>query len=146
LSLPGAGALISIPPEDASQQIDATARATILHHELAHGVFFTDPVYAAYARSFWNTALTDAQRAGFRRFLGADGYDTANDDLMLNEAQAYLIHTSDARYFVPDRVGMSEAEAAALRESFVRGMPGGWLKAATRIAGPGRLSVNGRNE
>ena len=42
---PGAvGALISIPPEvDSRRSIDAAARATILHHELSHGVYFTDP-------------------------------------------------------------------------------------------------------
>jgi uncharacterized tellurite resistance protein B-like protein len=125
------GALISIPPEEESQQIDASSRATILHHELSHGVFFTDPGYAAYARAFWQTVLNDTQRAGIRRFLGNEGYDTANEDLMLNEAQAYLVHTQDERYFRPDRAGLSVAEAALLRETFVRGMPGGWLKAAT---------------
>jgi len=131
------GALISIPPEVASEQIDATSRATILHHELAHGVFFTDPAYAAYARTFWQTVLNETQRAGFRRFLGSDGYDAANEDLMLNEAQAYLVHTGDARYFVPGRAGLSVAEAEALRETFVRGMPEGWLKASA-LSGRGR--------
>jgi hypothetical protein len=125
------GALISIPPVVEAQQIDATSRATILHHELSHGVFFTDAVYAAYARSFWQTALNDSQREGFRRFLGSEGYDTANEDLMLNEAQAYLVHTPDRNYFLPDRAGLSEAEAVRLREVFVRGMPDGWLKTAT---------------
>jgi hypothetical protein len=130
--LPGAvGALISIPPLAEAQQIDATSRAVILHHELSHGVFFTDPAYAAYARAFWQTALNDEQRAGFRHFLGDEGYDTANEDLMLNEAQAYLIHTPDKRYFRADRAGLTDAEAAQLRETFVHGMPKGWFKAAT---------------
>jgi hypothetical protein len=124
------GALISIPPVVEAQQIDATSRATILHHELSHGVYFTDAAYAAYARAFWQTALSDAQRAGFRRFLGSEGYDTANEDLMLNEAQAYLIHTPDRRYFLPDRAGLTEAEAARLRAVFVGGMADGWLKDA----------------
>ena len=140
------GALISIPPEVDAQQIDAASRATILHHELSHGVFYTDPAYAAYARSFWRTVLNDAQRAGFRRFLGDEGYDTANEDLMLNEAQAYLVHTGDRRYFLPERAGLTEPVAAALRETFVHGMPDGWLKAATQAAGPLSTAVNGRNE
>jgi hypothetical protein len=143
---PAAGALISIPPLDASQEIDATARAAILHHELSHGVFFTDPAYAAYARTFWRTVLNETQRAGIRRFLADEGYDTANEELTLNEAQAYLIHTSYPRYFVPERVGMTAAQAALLRETFVRGMPDGWLKAAARGAGPGHSPVNGRND
>jgi hypothetical protein len=125
------GALISIPPEVAAEQIDATSRATILHHELSHGVYFTDTAYAAYARNFWLTVLNESQRAGFRAFLGSEGYDTANEDLMLNEAQAYLIHTPDKRYFTPDRAGLTEAEAALLRETFVRGMPDAWLMKVT---------------
>ena len=95
---------------------------------------------------FWRTKLNDTQRAGFRTFLASEGYDTANEDLMLNEAQAYLIHTSYPRYFVPDRVGLTAAQAALLRETFVRGMPDGWLKAATRIAGPVHSPVSGRND
>jgi hypothetical protein len=134
---PGAvGAVISIPPVTESQQIDASTRATVLHHELSHGMFFTDPVYAAYARNFWLTTLTEAQRAGFRAFLGGEGYDTSDEELMLNEAQAFLVHTNDRRYFLPGRAGLSEAEAARLREAFVRGMPEGWLKSAAQAAVP----------
>jgi hypothetical protein len=47
------GALISIPPEVDAHQIDAAARASFLRHELSHGIFFTDPAYAAYAQTFW---------------------------------------------------------------------------------------------
>ncbi len=132
---PGAvGALISIPPLTDSQQIDASSRATILHHELSHGVFFTDPAYAAYARNFWFKVLNDVQRAGFRRFLGTEGYDTANEDLMLNEAQAFLVHTEDNRYFSPDHAGLSVEAAARLRAIFVSGMPDRWLMTATKTA------------
>jgi hypothetical protein len=104
------------------------ARATILHHELSHGAYFTDPAYAAYARDFWLNVLTEAQRAGFRRFLGSEGYDETNEDLMLNEAQAYLVHTPDPRYFRPVYAGLSDAEAARLRRIFLAGMPVDWLK------------------
>jgi hypothetical protein len=48
---------------------------------------------------------------------------TYNEDLMLNEAQAYLVYTDDKRYFLPDRAGLTEKEATRLREIFVRGMP-----------------------
>jgi hypothetical protein len=130
------GALITIPPEVTTELIDASSRATILHHELSHGVYFTDPAYAAYARQFWQTVLNETQRAGLRRFLGSEGYDTANEDLMLNEAQAFLVHTGDKRYFLPDRAGLGDAEAARLRDIFVRGMPDGWLKTAAQGARP----------
>ena len=59
---PGAtGGLITIPraPQDEVAALDAAARATILHHELSHGLFFSDPGYAAYVRQFWLTALTE---------------------------------------------------------------------------------------
>jgi hypothetical protein len=80
--------------------------------------------------------LSDKQRAGFRDFLGDQHYDTANEDLMLNEAQAYLVHTNDKRYFLPDHAGLTEEDATRLREIFVRGMPGGWLKAAAQASNP----------
>jgi uncharacterized tellurite resistance protein B-like protein len=134
---PGAvSALITIPPETGASAIDAAARATILRHELSHGLYFTDKAYAAYALKFWETRLSDTQRAGFRGFLGNEGYDTANEDLMLNEAQAYLVHTADPRFFRPDVVGLSAAQAAALRQEFLNGMPKGWLKAAAEGAAP----------
>jgi hypothetical protein len=132
--VPGAvGALISIPPESQTPPIDAAARATILHHELSHGAYFTDPAYAAYAKDFWQNVLTEAQRAGFRRFLGSEGYDETNEDLMLNETQAYLVHTPDPRYFRPDYAGLSDTEAARLRDIFLAGMPIDWLKTATPV-------------
>jgi hypothetical protein len=135
--VPGAdGAVISIPPNSATPPIDEAARATILHHELSHGAYFTDPAYAAYARNFWETVLTEAQRANFRRFLGSEGYDATNEDLMLNEAQAYLIHTPDRRYFRPELVGLSEPEAARLRQIFLSGMPVAWLKDTAPVHSP----------
>ncbi|HKM64973.1 MAG TPA: hypothetical protein VJY39_21045 [Acidisphaera sp.] len=129
---PGAvGAVISIPPDGTQPPIDDAARATILHHELSHGLYFTDPGYAAFVRVFWDSVLTDAQRAGFRRFLGGEGYDTGIDDLMVNETQAYLMHTQDPRFFRPALAGLTDAEANALRRRFVRDMPASWLKTAT---------------
>jgi hypothetical protein len=134
---PGAvGAVISIPPETTNPPVGAAARATILRHELSHAAYFTDPAYAAYARLFWETVLTEEQRAGFRRFLVGEGYDGKNEDLMLNEAQAYLIHTRDRRFFDPKLAGLSDAEADRLREIFLRDMPEGWLRDLTRAPRP----------
>lgn len=121
------GAIISIPPVSTSPPVDEAARATILHHELSHGAYFTDPAYAAHAQHFWRAVLTEEQRAAFRRFLGSQGYDTSNEDLMLNEAQAYLINTPDPRFFTPAMVGLTEAEADRLRAEFHKDMPDDWL-------------------
>jgi hypothetical protein len=57
--------------------------------------------------------LSDGQRAGFRHFLGDQHYDTANEDLMLNEAQTYLVNTNDKRYFLPDYAGLTRGRGHA---------------------------------
>ena len=125
------GALISIPPESEAPRVDATMRATILHHELSHGLYFTDPSYAAHSRAFWDNVLIEPQRAAFRRFLGDEGYDTGIEDLMINETQAYLVHTPDRRFFRPELVGLTEAQAESLSRRFARDVPDSWLKEAT---------------
>lgn len=118
------GALISLPPAGPGL-LDPSARATILHHELSHGAYFTDPAYAAYVTAFWRN-LTAAERAAFRKFLAVQGYDTENDDLMRNETQAYLMFTADPRMFDLGRLGLPEA--AALRTTFVQDLPLPWLR------------------
>ena len=124
----GFGAVISLPPPGDGLQ-DAAGRAAILRHELSHGLYFTDPAYARAVQAFWNRALSPQQRAGFRRFLAAGFYDPTNEDLMMNEMQAYLVNTPDARFFSPENAGLTAAEAAALRATFVATMPAGWLRA-----------------
>jgi hypothetical protein len=122
---PGAnGALITLPA--AIAPITEEMRAVILHHELSHGAFYTVPAYASYAAGFWNS-LTPVDRAAFRNFLGTEGYDTTNNELMLNETQAYLIFTRDPRFFNGGVVGMSESEIDTLRGGYIAGMPDFWL-------------------
>lgn len=122
------GALISLVREDRAVGIDRASRATILRHELSHGLYFVDADYAAYARRFWAVTLSEEERGQFRRFLGREGYDTRIEDLMSNEAQAYLVHTSDRRFFTPASVGMTQARLDVLRTLFLAGMPPGWLR------------------
>lgn len=129
---PGAdGALISLPNAGLNPFIDAAGRDTILHHELSHGAYFTEPAYAAYTQRFWRDTLSAAQRAGFRAFLGSEGYDTGIEDLMMNEMQAYLMHTADPRFCTPAALHLTPAAMAALQAAFLRGMPPGWLRAQT---------------
>jgi hypothetical protein len=123
---PGAaGAIITVPA--AGGDIDAGMRAVILHHEISHGAFYTDPTYRAYAESFWYS-LTEADRAAFTGFLGREGYDTSDTELMLNETQAYLVFTPDSRFFNAAAVGMSDAFVAQLRDGYIAGMPDFWLR------------------
>jgi hypothetical protein len=95
--------------------MDAAGRASILRHELSHGRFDTDPVYAAAIRSAWAQRFTEAERAAIRAFLGREGYDMADEELMINEAQAYLLHTPDPRFFTPAHLGMDAAQVDRLR-------------------------------
>jgi len=131
---PGAnGALITLP--GAVDPITEEMRAVILHHELSHGAFYTIPGYEAYAIAFWNS-LTPADRAAFTGFLGRQGYDTANTNLMLNETQAYLIFTRDPKFFNGSVVGMSQAQIDTLRAGFIAGMPKFWLQPMANAALP----------
>ena len=114
-------ALLSIAAD--GPQFDAAARATILHHELGHGRFATSPGYAAHIRRAWRDRLTEPERAAFRAFLAREGYDTGNDELMLDETQAYLLSTPDPRFFTPAMVGLSDAAVARLRTMFREGSP-----------------------
>jgi hypothetical protein len=132
LDKPGAnGALISIPAQSSTTNIDATTRATILHHELSHGEFFTNPLYAAWTLRFWHEVLSNADRAAFTKFLVSEYYDPALTELLANETQAYLMFSPDPRFFRPDLVGMDETGIAALRKLFRDGMPAGWLRDVT---------------
>jgi len=124
------GALITMPPKGGGL-MDASARATILRHELSHGLYFTDMAYNSYVRQFWQNSMTEGQRAGMRNFLVSEGYDGTNKDLMRNEGIAYLVHTADRRFFTAQVAGMDDATARELRDSFIAGMPAGWLRART---------------
>jgi hypothetical protein len=127
------GALVTLVRQTGVPSLDAHARAAILQHELSHGVYFTNPAYAAYCAHFWYDNLTLGERAKFTAFLGREGYDTAVTDLMINETQAYLMHTPDGRFFNAAAVGLSQQRVAELRQIFLLGMPPGWLRDHTVV-------------
>ncbi|NKE46942.1 hypothetical protein HB662_19335 [Roseomonas frigidaquae] len=104
-------------------EMDEAGRATILHHELSHGRYGTDAAYAAHIRRVWTERFTEPERAAFRAFLGREGYDTAIETLMIDEAQAYLLHTPDPRFFTPAHLGLPPAEVERLRTLMREGMP-----------------------
>ena len=123
-----AGGLISIPAVGADSKVTLAARNAILRHELSHGEFFSNPTYAAYVHNFWLTALTEDERAGVRRFLGKEEYDTHEEELMYNEMQAYLMFTRDPLFFTPDMAGLTAKRLSELQAEFLAGMPAGWLR------------------
>jgi hypothetical protein len=65
------------------------ARGTLLH-EAMHGVFYADAAFAERCRAFWRDSLDDAGRDAWRAFLNGLGYDAANEELCINEFQAYM--------------------------------------------------------
>jgi hypothetical protein len=127
------GAMISIPALGSDKLVDAQARRAILHHELSHGEYFTVPAYAAYTKHFWDDVLTEQERGQFRKFLAEDGYDAGEEDLMMNEMQAYLMHTPDPRFFSAKAVGIAPDRLHALQMAFMKGMPAGWLRDDTAV-------------
>jgi hypothetical protein len=121
-------AMISVPQVGADAHVTRAARATILHHELSHGEYFTNPAYVALVHQFWTQTLTASERDRIRRFLRSEGYDQGLEEVMENEAQAYLMFTDGAEFFTPEMIGMGQARLAELRNGFYRTMPVGWLR------------------
>jgi hypothetical protein len=127
--MPGLNAgLISLPAVGADPKVTAATRAAILRHELSHGEFFSNPVYADYVHNFWLTVLTEPERTVFRSFLGKEEYDVGEEELMYNEMQAYLMFTRDPAFFTPAMAGLTQARLAELQTRFLAGMPAGWLR------------------
>lgn len=124
------GALISIPRVGAGAGVDAGMRAAILRHELSHAEYFSNPGYAGYARQFWREGLDETGREVFRRFLAAQDYDPLAEELMVNEMQAYLMHTPDPRIFSAASLGVAVGVMDRWQASFLLGMPNGWLRDA----------------
>jgi len=115
-------AILSVPA--IGPQLDAGMRAAILRHELGHGQFFTLPLFAAHVTRVWAQGFSESDRADMRRFLAAEGYDPALDEVMANEAMAYLLYTEERRFFDPARdLGWADSRAERLRGMFRAGAP-----------------------
>ncbi|KOR29281.1 hypothetical protein TI03_02700 [Achromatium sp. WMS1] len=115
--------VLSIPQIDDVLGVDSVARSTILSHEMSHGEYATDSKYREFCRNFWHSVMTEQQRTAFRDFLKANDYNPNNEELMINETQAYLMYTADSRAFSPEKVRLSPEEIADLRKKFIAGSP-----------------------
>jgi hypothetical protein len=112
-----------VQPEAAGATVDAALRDTMLHHEVSHGEFFTNPAYRAHCERFWRERLSEAERALFRSFLTSYGYDPGDETLMINEMQAYLMHTKDPRAFSATLLHVTSDKLAELRRRFMDPQP-----------------------
>jgi hypothetical protein len=141
LALAEAAAVVTVPglqPADPARgltfAVDPGVREAILRHELSHGEFFTNPAYAAHVGTWWRERLSPRDRTRLRRFLAEGGYDPEVEEVMMNEAMAYLLHTPDPRFFSPETAGLDAETVERLRARFLEGMPDTWL---TRVPWPG---------
>ena len=114
-------AFVGVPGLD--ERVDARMRRAILHHELGHGIFFTRPVFAAHITRVWRYAFTAADRAALTAFLSRAGYDPMQEELMVNEAMAYLLFTPDERFFSAAELGLPRERLDELRAMMLEGAP-----------------------
>lgn len=63
----------------------------VVSHEYIHAKYFLDSDYHAQITAYWNQVLNTQQRAEIRHKLQEIGYNAANEDLMRNEFQAYIL-------------------------------------------------------
>lgn len=102
--------------------VDRALRETVFVHELSHGEFHTNAHYRDYCIRFWRETMSEEERAAFRQFLAGNDYDLTDQELVVNEAQAYLAHTPDPRAFNAAMVGLSEQALERLHERFWSGL------------------------
>lgn len=119
--------ILSIPQESpgspGNPPVTELARRTILTHEISHAEYYTNPLYAKYCRHFWRNVMTEDQRTAFRNFLAKSSYNPNNEEMMVNEGQAYLVYTPDPRAFNSKLLGLSDKDISSLRYKFRGGFP-----------------------
>jgi hypothetical protein len=106
------------PLAAAAETVDTRRRESVLLHELSHGIYMTDRAYREFCRRFWRQRLTESERQIWRQFLARQDYDIKNEDLVINETQAYLMHTPDDRAFDASSLGLAPARLEAMRARF----------------------------
>ena len=111
------------PATPADETVDERRRESVLLHESSHGRFYTRSAYREHCRRFWREMMSEPQRERMRVYLAGVGYDRRDEELMLNEAQAFMMHTRDTRAFSAEGVGYTEDELDELRTRFWRSLP-----------------------
>lgn len=127
LPLKPLGVILSIPQvqdkRDDEPRVTTLARYTVLLHEMAHAEYFSNPSYAEYCQRFWSESLNDEQRDKFRAFLTKYNYSIKDNDLLVNEVQAYLMFTPDPSSFNAAKLDVLPRELDAMRNTFRSGGP-----------------------
>ncbi len=111
------------PSTAVDETLDERRRESVLRHELSHGLFFTSRAYRDHCWRFWRERLAEDERQSLRRMLGRLHYDPTNEELMVNEMQAFLMHTADERAFNAASLGITERQLGDMRRRFMQGAP-----------------------
>lgn len=98
-------------------------RDLISRHEFAHARFITDQIYRHYVWWFWHNILTSQQRTDVSKYLRSLGYDLSAPDMLVNEMQAFLIHTPESEFFSSRGAGLTAKQMAALQADFKKYYP-----------------------
>lgn len=104
--------------ECATCLITQARRELILRHELAHARFVTDQVYRDYVEWFWHNQLNAEQRRTITKYLQSLGYDITLPELVIDEMQAFVLHTPESEFFSAKSAGFTSKQLEALRERF----------------------------
>lgn len=98
---PGTGGLLSISRESAP-----VLRELLLTHESFHGVFYARESFREFVADYFRSMPTAGQ-AFWRSFLGFMSYDPADEYLMINEFQAYVLQQRPraTEWYMTERIG-----------------------------------------
>ncbi len=88
--LPGRGGILGV-----SWESPPTARASILAHEMLHGIFYSVPAFRNAIHTHWQR-LVPFERRAWQELLHSLSYNPADRYLMVNEFHAYLLMYSRA--------------------------------------------------
>jgi hypothetical protein len=88
-------------------------------HELFHMQYFLTPGYKSTVVDFW-AKVPEKDKSDIRKVLGYAGYDPANEDLMINEFQAFLLqYPGKSGHMVPYVPPYRDALLSALKNNGV---------------------------
>jgi hypothetical protein len=116
---PGQGAIISITRES-----EAYLRTMFLTHESTHALYFADPDYRAFVQRAWASMDKD-EKWFWKLYFGWMNYNVADEYLMANEYQAYLLQQTLPQvedYFtktLPARLAEKHADLVPKLETYM---------------------------
>lgn len=127
----GAGGLLAI-----SQESYPELRRLLLSHEAMHGVFYEEPAFREAVATYWDDVLSEREREYWRGFFSWMSYSPADEYLMINEFQAYLLQQDESAvswYFrmrIADRLRTSRSLGAEVVNAFLTDYPRTFVLAA----------------